>query len=101
MNDDRTPLLPETTFKPLSNARLEGMINHALTHQQLPVQARVINFNSWRQKAAFGTTMAAMAASILLAFMVTPQYTQVSTVATNPDLSADVSDLLLLESLES
>jgi hypothetical protein len=96
------PLLPETTFKPLSAKKLDAMITHAMSHQQLPQQSNVIAFRRpWSQQLAFGTGMAAMAASIMFAFMFTPQHT---TVATGTNLSestltADVSDLILLDSL--
>jgi hypothetical protein len=100
----KMPLLPEATFKPLSEARLESMVNNALSHRQYAAQPNVVNFNSWRKNVAFGSTMAAMAASIMLAFLLTPQYTHVSTIthhATSSEMSADISDLILLDSLES
>lgn len=94
------PLLPETTFKPLSATRLESMITHAMSHQQLPRENNVIAF---RRPWFFATGMAAMAASVMLTFMLTPQYTPVATSGnlTNTALTADVSDMLLLESLDS
>lgn len=91
------PLLPETTFAPLSEAKLNAMINTALTHRQLPRQSHVINFT---QRLAYMGGMTAMAASIMLAFMFTPQYTS-QVVTTGADVAAtsdDVSDILLLES---
>jgi hypothetical protein len=92
------PLLPETTFKPLSAKKLDAMVTHAMSHQQLPQQGNVIAF---RRPWMFGTGMAAMAASIMFAFLFTPQYTNVAT-GTNlseSTLTADVSDLILLDSL--
>ncbi|RYG61291.1 MAG: hypothetical protein EON60_04055 [Alphaproteobacteria bacterium] len=95
------PLLPETTFAPLPQAKLNAMINTALTHRQLPRQAQVISFS---QRLAYASGMTAMAASIMLAFMFTPQYSTPVTspvASTGTDLAAtadDVSDLLLLES---
>lgn len=97
-----TPSLPETSFQPLTEARLDAMINHALSHQQLPAHpsagSNVIAFRkSWAQNLAFGTGMAAMAASILIAFMVTPQYSTF-TPGTDVASTSDISDMLLLES---
>lgn len=95
----QTPLLPEANFTPLSAARLEAMIDHALAQPQLPRQAEVIHFQSFKQRLAFGTGMAAMAASIMLAFMFTPQYTPTGS-ANSTDIanSGDISDLLLMDS---
>lgn len=91
------PLLPETTFAPLSAAKLNAMIDTALTHRQLPRTAHVISFP---QKLAYTGGLTAMAASIMLAFMFTPQYTApVTSAGTDIATSAsDPSDLLLLES---
>ena len=75
------------------------MITHTMSHQQLPREANIIAFHrTW----LFGTGMATMAASIMLAFLFTSQY--ITVVATNPalensSLTADVSDLILLHSL--
>ncbi len=94
---NQPPLLPETTFAPLSEARLNAMIDTALTHRQLPRQAQVISFP---QRLAYAGGMTAMAASIMLAFMFTPQYTTpvVSSGADIATTADDVSDFLLLES---
>lgn len=95
------PLLPETTFKPLSHTRLEAMIAHAVTHKQEAVNNVVAFRRPWAATVGLG----AMAASIMLAFMVSPQYTTVVTSgSTGTDIAqadtaqSDVSDLLLLES---
>jgi hypothetical protein len=95
------PLLPETTFKPLASAKLEAMITHAVSHQQLPREAQIIAFRPL-QKLALGSGMAAMAASIMLAFMLTPQgsLTSVTTnTGTDVAASSELSDMILLESL--
>ncbi len=93
---NQPPRLPETTFAPLPQARLDAMIDHALTHRQLPRTAQVISFP---QRLAYAGGMATMAASILLAFMFTPQYAApVTSAGTDIATSADPSDLLLLES---
>ena len=99
------PLLPETTFKPLAASRLEAMIDHALTHPQTGRSSNIIAFQPL-QKFAFGSGMAAMAASIMLAFMLTPQgslstLTTTNNPTTNIAISSEMSDMLLLESLES
>ena len=94
------PLLPETAFKPLSEAKLNSMISHALTHRQegAAVTNNVIAFRRpWTATIGLG----AMAASIMLAFMATPQYSGVlpdASTGTDIATSSDVSDLLLLES---
>lgn len=95
------PLLPETTFKPLSARKLDTMITHALSHQQLPREAQVIAFRPL-QKLAFGGGMVAMAASIMLAFMLAPQVslTGLATgTGTDVAASSELSDMLLLDSL--
>lgn len=101
-----TPLLPETTFQPLSAAKLESMINVALSHPQeqaAPAQGNVISFTNWRNRLAYGGSMAAMAASVMMAFMLTPQFTTTATASLDIENSdtADVGDLLLYESLEA
>lgn len=103
------PLLPEATFKPLSPTKLEAMIDTALTFQQLPApaqpkQAQIITFRSpWLQNAAFGSGMLAMAASIMLAFLLTPQLDLTpgpqTTAQSESTTSADIGDLLLLDGL--
>lgn len=100
------PLLPEATFKKLSPNTLEAMIDHAVSYSQLPRRAQVITFRSRTSQLAFGTGMAAMAASIMLAFMFTPQYsltTSLQATSSHTQLqtadSSDVGDLLLLDSL--
>lgn len=101
-----TPLLPEATFTPLPQARLEQMIDHALSHSQQPAAGNVIAFGP-RQAARnwmFGSGMAAMAASIMLTFMLTPQMNTgslslASTSAASISSQADVSDMILLDTL--
>lgn len=95
------PRLPETAFKPLSATRLEAMIAHAVTHKQ----ENISNVVAFRRPFAATVGLGAMAASIMLAFMVSPQYTSVVTssstgteIAQSDATSSDVSDLLLLES---
>ena len=94
---NQPPLLPETTFAPLSQAKLSEMIDHAVTYRQLPRTAQVISFP---QKLAYTGGLTAMAASIMLAFMFTPQYTATVTAASGTDIAVNTSDmsyLLLLE----
>ncbi len=91
------PHLPESTFAPLSASKLEAMIDRALTHPQ----QQASNVVAFRRPWATTAGLTAMAASILLAFMVTPAYTpsgsSTGTAVAQSD-TTDVSDLLLLES---
>ena len=93
------PTLPETPFTSLAPARLEAMIDHALSHPQQGQTPgdQVIVFRPRWQGMAFGSGMAAMAASVVLALMLAPAYSPTSQVAEAPQ--ADLTDLLLLDTL--
>lgn len=101
------PRLPDTGFPPLKAEKLEAMIDFALAHPQQGAQpARRGNIIAFPRRMvhnlAFGSGMAAMAASVMLAFMLTPQTTLTTTAAltvTEAPTSADVTDMLLYESL--
>lgn len=100
----QAPLLPEATFQALSNAKLEAMIDIALRHPQeaAPPSGNVLAFprRNLFQNMAYSGGMAAMAASVVLAFMLTPATSTTSVTALlNTPTTADISDMLLYESL--
>ncbi len=92
-----TNRLPETPFTPLSPTRLEAMIDHALTHPQHTRSAPVIAFRPRWQGMAYGSGLAAMAASVVLALMLAPAFPTSPQVAEAPQ--ADLTDLLLYDTL--
>ncbi len=104
MMKPQAPLLPEANFQALSAAKLEAMIDIALSHPQehaAPQQGNVIAFprRNWFQNMAYSGGLATMAASVLLAFMLAPDSTTTAVTASldNSSSSAEVSDMLLYE----
>lgn len=99
------PLLPEATFTALHAAKLEAMIDIALSHPQqqaTPPSGNVVAFrhHTLGQRLAYSGGMAAMAASVMLAFLLTPQVSgTASTTVAETSSSADFSDMLLYDSL--
>lgn len=99
----QAPLLPEATFQALSSAKLEAMIDIALSHPQesaTPQQAQVIAFprRNWFHNMAYSGGMAAMAASVVLAFMLMPDSTTTAiTASLDTTSNAELSDMLLYD----
>ncbi len=101
----QAPLLPEATFQALSSAKLEAMIDIAISHTQEQPTAptgKVIAFprrNAF-QNMAYSGGLAAMAATVVLAFMLAPNDTT-STVTASLDAtsSPELSDMILYDSL--
>ncbi|TKW60858.1 MAG: hypothetical protein DI628_08200 [Blastochloris viridis] len=104
MMKPQAPRLPEATFQALSNAKLEAMIDIALSHPQetsTPRSGKVIAFPQHRtffQNMAYSGGLATMAASIVLAFVLMPDSTTTAVTASlDTSSSADVSDMLLYD----
>ena len=103
MMKPQAPLLPEATFQALSSAKLEAMIDIALGHpQQVPAPqgGKVIAFprRTLFQTMAYSGSMATMAASVVLAFMLMPDSaTTAVTASLDTSSSAELSDMLLYD----
>ena len=103
MMKPQAPLLPEATFQALSEAKLEAMMDIALSHPQeqtAPQPAKVIAFphRTLFQNMAYGGGLATMAASVVLAFMLMPGSATTSVTASLDSAStADLGDMLLYD----
>jgi hypothetical protein len=101
----QAPLLPEANFQALSSAKLEAMIDIALSHTQeqpAPSTGNVLAFprRTIFQNLAYSGGLATMAASVVLAFMLIPDSTTTAVTASLESTStSEMSDMILYDTL--
>ena len=88
--------LPNTVFTALAPEKLDRMIEHALTHQQVTAVSKTSNILSFPARAAWFTGTGAVAASLFVAISLMP--TPHQTVSAEP-ISSDVYDLFAYSTL--